>query len=313
MRLVRILACVVFGLTFAFGASAQLVAVPGTHVALAPPQGFTLARDFGGFENKRGGSSITVEEMPPNTAAEITTAFSSPKGVSTRFASQGVRITRIDRVALDSGGDAPLAVGEQSFKGSEFVKYMTLLGGRDGKNTVLITFNLSASTTLRQSDIEAVVRSVTLGRPPSLSEKLAQVPFTFEPAPPFHTADAMPGTAVILATLDGVDPQGKKPLIVIGKVPTSASPAENEQVNEREMRSVPGFREAPVTERRNMPFAGGTGNFISAALNGRTVIQVVRVLPGGSMMRLLATGDTPAIEGARQAILDIASSVKLPD
>jgi hypothetical protein len=311
MRLDRILACVA-ALALASGASAQLVPVPGTLVALAPPKGFTLARTFSGFENARGGSSITVEEMQPNAAADIVAAFSSPKGVTTRFASQGVRITRIDRVALESG-DAPLAVGEQSFKGSEFVKYMTLLGGRDGQNTVLITFNLSAATPLRQSDIEAVVRSVAIGRPPSLSEKLAQVPFKFEPAPPFHTADAMPGTAVILATLDGVDPAGKKPLIVIGKVPTSASPAENEQVNEREMRSVPGFREAPVTERRNMPFAGGTGSFISAAANGRTVIQIVRVLPGGSLMRLLATGDTPAIEGARQAILDIASSVGLAE
>jgi hypothetical protein len=192
------------------------------------------------------------------------------------------------------------------------VKYMTLLGGRDGKNVVLITFNLSAATPLRQSDVETIVRSATIGRPPSLSEKLAQVPFTFKTAPPFHTADAMPGTAVILATLDGVDPQGKKPLIVIGRMPTSASPAENEQVNEREMRSVPGFREAPVTERRSTPFAGGSGNFISAAANGRTVIQFVRVLPGGSLMRMLVTGDTPAIEEAHQAILDIASSVELP-
>jgi hypothetical protein len=311
MRLVRILAGVAVGLGLVWSASAQLVPVPGTLVALAPPKGFTLAREFGGFENKRGGSSITVEEMPPNAAADIVAAFSSPKGLSTRFGSQGVRITRIDRIALDSG-DAPLAVGEQSFKGSEFVKYMTLLGGRDGKNTVLITFNLSAATPLRQSDVEAIVRSVNIGRPPSLSEKLAQVPFTFKTAPPFHTADAMPGTAVILATLDGVDPQGKKPLIVIGRMPTSASPAENEQVNEREMRSVPGFREAPVTERRNTPFAGGSGNFISAAANGRTVIQFVRVLPGGSLMRMLVTGDTPAIEEARQSILDIASSVELP-
>jgi hypothetical protein len=312
MRLVLVLAPFAFGLGLVSSASAQLVPVPGTLVALAPPQGFTLSREFSGFENKRGGSSITVEEMPPNTAADITAAFSSPKGVSTRFASQGVRITRIDRVGLESG-DAPLAVGEQSFKGSEFVKYMALLGGRDGKNTVLITFNLSAATPLRQSDVEAVVRSVAIGRPPSLSEKLAQVPFKFETAPPFHTADAMPGSAVILATLDGVDPAGKKPLIVIGRVPTSASPAENEQVNEREMRSVPGFRDAPVTERRNTPFAGGSGSFISAAANGRTVMQFVRVLPGGSLMRLLATGDTPAIEGARQAILDIASSVELPE
>jgi hypothetical protein len=83
-------------------------------------------------------------------------------------------------------------------------------------------------------------------------------------------------------------------------------------VNEREMRSVPGFREAPVTERRNMPFAGGSGNFISAAANGRTVMQFIRVLPGGGLMRMLVTGDTPAIEEARQGILDIASSVELP-
>jgi hypothetical protein len=311
MRLVPILACASVAWVIGWGASAQLVSVPGTHVALVPPQGFTLARDFSGFENKRGGSSITVEEMPPAAAAEIVAAFSSPKGVSTRFGSQGVRITRIDRIAVDSG-DAPLAVGEQSFKGSEFVKYMTLLGGHDGQNTVLITFNLSAATPLRQSDVEAVVRSAAIGRPASLSEKLAQVPFRFQIAPPFRTADAMPG-AVILATLDGVDPQGKNPLIVIGKVPTSASPADNEQVNEREMRSVPGFRDAPVTERRNVPFAGGSGNFISAAANGRTVIQFIRVLPGGSLMRLLATGDTSAIEGARQAILDIASSVELPE
>ena len=309
MRLVSIAACVI-SLGLVLDASAQLVPVPGTHVALAPPQGFALAHTFSGFENGRGGSSITVEEMPPNAAADIVAAFSSPKGVTTRFASQGVRITRIDRVALDSG-EAPLAVGEQSFKGSEFVKYMTLLGGRDGKNTVLITFNLSASTALRQSDVEAVVRSVQIARVPSLSEKLAEVPFKFEPAAPFHTADAMAGSAVILATLDGIDPAGKKPLIVIGKVPTNASPAENEQVNEREMRSVPGFKEAPVTERRNIPFAGGTGNLISAAANDRTVMQFIRVLPGGSLVRLLATGDTAAIEGARQAILDIAGSVEL--
>jgi hypothetical protein len=41
-------------------------------------------------------------------------------------------------------------------------------------------------------------------------------------------------------------------------------------------------------------------------------MQFVRVLPGGSLMRMLVTGDTPAIEEARQAILDIASSVELP-
>jgi hypothetical protein len=41
-------------------------------------------------------------------------------------------------------------------------------------------------------------------------------------------------------------------------------------------------------------------------------MQFVRVMPGGSLMRMLVTGDTPAIEGAHDAILEIASSVELP-
>ena len=61
MRLVPILACVGLALGLASSASAQLVSVLGTLVALAPPNGFTLAKTFSGFENKRGGSSITVE------------------------------------------------------------------------------------------------------------------------------------------------------------------------------------------------------------------------------------------------------------
>ena len=46
MRLVRILASVAVGLALAGGASAQLVPVPGTLVALAPPKGFPAIKDL---------------------------------------------------------------------------------------------------------------------------------------------------------------------------------------------------------------------------------------------------------------------------
>jgi hypothetical protein len=313
MRIVRLLACALASLGVVCGAGAQLVTIPGTLVTLAAPQGFKVARTFSGLENAREGSSITIEQLPLDVYPELNSAFSSPKSASTRFGPQGIRITRIEPLALDSG-QIPVAIGGQDFNGREFVKYIALMGGpRAGTSTVLITFSLSGSSPLGRGDVEAVLRSVAIGRLPTLAEKLAQVPFAFRAVAPFRTVDAMPGTAAILSAAEGVDPAGKKPMIVIGKVATAASPAEVAQTNERELRTIPGFKDAPIVEQKTVQFAGGSGHFVSAAADGKTVLQFLRVLPGGSYVRLLASGETGAIDDARAAIMDIASSVELPE
>jgi hypothetical protein len=313
MRIASLLACALSSVAIASGASAQLVRIPGTLVALSAPQGFKIARTFSGLENTREGSSIAVEELPPNMHPQLAGAFSSPKAASTRFESQGVRITRIEPLALDSG-EIPLAIGGQAYNGLEFTTYMALMGGpRAGTDTVLISFNLSGTSSLGRSDVEAILRSVRIARVPTLEEKLSQLPFTFRAVAPFRVVDAMPGAAAILSTSDGVDPAGKKPMIVIGKVGTDATPAEVAQANEHELRSVPGFKDAPIAEQRPAPFAGGQGHFISAVADGKTVLQFLRVLPGGKYVRLLATGETSAIEDARAAVVEIASSVEVPE
>jgi len=313
MRIIRFVACACSSVGLATIAHAQVVQIPGTLVALAAPQGFKVASTFRGLENARGGSSITVEELPPEAYPELNAAFSSPKSASTKFGDQGVRITRIEPLALDSG-QIPLAIGGQAFNGREFTKYMALMGGpRAGTNTVLIGFNLSGTSTLGRDDVEAVLRSVRIGRLATVDEKLSQLPFKFHAVAPFRVVDAIPGTAAILSTAERVDPEGRKPSIVIGKVGTAATPAEVAQTNERELRSVPGFKDAPILEQKPAQFAGGPGHFISAAASGKTVLQLLRVLPGGSYVRLLASGDTSAIEDARAAILEIASSVELAE
>ena len=314
MRIFSCWACALVGLGFVSGAVAQqLVMVPGTLVTLAMPQGFKVASTFSGLENARQGSSITVEEFPQEMYPELNSVFSSPKSLSTKFADQGVRITRIEPLALDSG-QVPLAIGGQAFNGREFVKYMALMGGpRAGTKTVLISFNLAGKSPLGRDAVEAVLRSVQIGRLATLAEKLAQVPFKFRVFEPFRAVDAMPGSAAVLSTGERVDPASKKPMIVIGKVATAASPAEVAQANERELRSVPGFKDAPIAEQKAVQFAGGQGHFISAAADGKTALQFLRVLPGGSEVRLLAMGETSAIEDARAAIWDIASSVELPE
>ena len=313
MRIVRFLGFAVASLAVVSGAGAQLVKIPGTLVTLAAPQGFKVAQSFRGLENVRAGSSITVEEFPASAFPELNAAFSSPKSVSTKFGDQGVRIMRIEPLALD-GGPIPLAIGGQKFNGREFTKYMALMGGpRASTNTVLISFNLAGATPLSRDDVEAVLKSVTIARVPTLDEKLSQVPFKFRAVAPFRAVDAMPGTAAILSTADSVDPAGKKPMIVIGKVGTGASPAEVAQTNERELRTVPGFKDAPLAEQKAVQFAGGQGHFVSAAAGGKSALQFLRVLPGGSEVRLLATGETGAIEDARAAITEIAGSVELPE
>ena len=311
MSIVRLLACALTSVGIVLGASAQIVQIPGTLIALSAPQGFKVARTFRGLENVRAGSSITVEELPPDAYPELNAAFSSPKSASTRFADQGVRITRIEPLALDSG-QIPLAIGGQAFNGREFTKYIALMGGpRAGTSTVLISFNLSGATPLSQSDVEAVLRSVAIGHLATLDEKLSQLPFTFRAVAPFRTVDAMPGTAAILSTADRADPAGRRPMIVIGKVATGASPAEVAQTNERELRNMPGFKDAPILEQKPAEFAGGEGHFISAAADGKTVLQFLRVVPGGSYVRLLASGETSAIEDARAAVMEVASSIEL--
>src|SRR5262245_6017454 len=97
----RTLAFVAAGLALATPALAQTtVRVPGTSVTLTAPPGYRLARAFSGLENADNGSSILVAELPPEGYAELVATFSSPKTLSTKMADQGVRVTRVEPVAV---------------------------------------------------------------------------------------------------------------------------------------------------------------------------------------------------------------------
>jgi hypothetical protein len=64
-------------------------------------------------------------------------------------------------------------------------------------------------------------------------------------------------------------------------------------------------------EQRTEAFAGGQGDFIMASADGRTFLQFLRVLPDRTEVRFSAVGESRAIEDARDAVMDIASSAQL--
>jgi hypothetical protein len=299
------------GLGVAGPVAAQQARIPGTSVTIAVPQGFRFSRRFPGLENPTTGSTVTIIEYPPEAYADLAPVFESPISVDKRFASEGVRITRLEQLTVD-GAPVPLAIGGQEINRKEIAKYIALLGGAKTKSkTVVITFNVTDSDSLSASDVEAALKSTRLAPVETEEQKLARLPFTFKTVPPFHAA-TVSDTTVLLTSFEGADPSGGKPMIMIAKVPTGALPSETPKMAEKMLRDMAGFRDAEISEQGPVAFAGGQGQSISAVAGGRTMIQYLRVLPGGSLIRVVARADTAELEKVRDAVKAIAQSVQLP-
>jgi hypothetical protein len=286
---------------------AQLVQIPNTSVTLAAPQGFRIARNFLGLENTMTGSTIQIAEYPPDKYAETVAVFASPKTASTRYASEGVRFTRIEPVSLESGS-VQLAIGQQVKNGKESQKYIAVFGGGDS-NAVLVTFTIGATQGMSRSDVDAAVRSIKVKRLPTLEETLARLPFVFKAEPPFRFTAAPDSYTAMFATFDGTDTTGLKPIAVITHVGTDALPSESAKTAERSLKTM--AANAVIKERATVPFAGGQGAYVSAVVENRTVFLFLRVLPGGTYLQLLAVGETAAMADVRDAVKQLAGTVAL--
>src|SRR3954468_10238290 len=99
-------------LLIAAAAIGQMVQIPNSSVAMAPPQGFRIARSFPGLESPEDGSNITIGELPPDGYSKLAASFSSPKTASAAFAAQGISVARIEQVLVGSA-QVPLAMGDQ--------------------------------------------------------------------------------------------------------------------------------------------------------------------------------------------------------
>jgi hypothetical protein len=191
-------------------------------------------------------------------------------------------------------------------------------------------FGLKRSSTLGRSDVEAVLRSVKIDDPPTLAESVAQLPFEFREVPPFHTTLAGAGQVRLAAFDDDVDPSKWLTILIRYIGPTGNPPVEAAQLNALRLRSfstetyilehpeefgpgpLPEFvvDEAKILEHRTEAFAGGPGDFIMASAGERTVFLFMRVLDD-TQVDFSATGESRAMEDAREAVMEIARSVEL--
>lgn len=284
----------------------QRVALPGTSVTLTVPPGFALARDGKGLEDSASGSTIAIAERPAAAYADLAARFSSAKSLSEGYAAQGVTIRAVRQLTVN---DSPVtfAVGRQVSQGqpAETLKYLALL---KGDKTVLVTFTIT-DRGFSEADAEAVIRSIALTPAPTPAELLATLSFTFREIEPFRIANVRARAAATLAAGSGTG--GSATEIVIGRGNSGAAMGEEAQVAVDLLKNTSGLRDAEITRAEPAPFAGGTGYVVQASVGSRTVVQYLRIVPGGGYLRLLARGEAGAIQDAAAAIAAIADSVEL--
>jgi hypothetical protein len=288
---------VAFALVGTAGAQERL-AIRGTSVTLTPPPGFTPARSARGLENTATGSTITISETSAQSYAELAERFSSPKSLTEGYAQQKVTIRSVRRI----DGTIPFAIGQQAASGKTVTKYFGLLRG---DKTVLVTFTI-ADRSFTETDAEAVLRSIEIAPEPTLEERLESIPFTFRAVEPYTVADIIPRQAVTL----GVEGDNAQPVVVIGYGRSQALMGDEARVAVELLRGTSGYRDAQITAEGPTAFAGGTGYVVTAVVEQRTVVQYLRIIPGGGYLRLLARGETSAVQGAEAVIAEIAGSVE---
>lgn len=277
------------------------IAIAGTSVTLTPPSGFSRAAR--GVANDAG-STITISERPAEAYAELAQTFGSARNLSQAYAAQGVTIRSVRQIDSQVGR-ARFASGTQNDKGRNYVKYFALL---PGDKTVLVTFTI-VDRSVTEADAEAVVRSVVIAPAARLEEQIAGLPFTFSVVDPFRVAQVMGRDTVTLQIGEGPAARNQ-PVIVIGRGESQAVMGDEARVAVELLKNTGGFRDATVTAQGPAPFAGGAGYVVSAATEDRTVVQYLRIVPGGAYLRFLARGPASAMEAAKATITAVADSVE---
>lgn len=299
---VRLLAAAAAAVGAASAGAQEPIPIAGTSVTLTPPSGFSRAAR--GFENDAG-STITISERPAAAYAELAQTFGSARNLSQAYAAQGVTIRSVRQIDSQAGR-AQFASGTQNDKGRNYVKYFALL---PGDKTVLVTFTI-VDRSVTEADAEAVVRSVAIAPAARLEEQIAGLSFTFSIVEPFRVAEVIGRDTVTLQIGEGPAARTQQPVIVIGRGESQAAMGDEARVAVELLKNTGGFREATVTAQGPAPFAGGTGYVVSAATEDRTVVQYLRIVPGGAYLRFLARGPASAMEAAKATITAVADSVE---
>ena len=286
--------------------------VPGTSVSLVAPQGFEQASGFAGLMNKQSQASVLVVEMPAEAHAQVATLFSSLDVAKTNFARQNVEVQKIEQVDT-AAGQVPLVSGKQTVGAARLDKWVSLF---KGAKTVMITVQAPESAKLQSDEVRKVMASVSLGREPTIQEKLSSLPFAIQAAEPFRVVDTIGGAGVLMTVGDkNTDPTASQPVMITAYQMSAPVSAEQlETISDALLKQTNELQNATVKEKKRVPFAGQngvltTGTFKHSNGSDKAFSQYIAVGPDGKFVRLIAMADQSQMSKLQPAIEKTAGSV----
>lgn len=286
--------------------------VPGTSVSLVAPQGFEQASGFAGLMNKQSQASVLVVEMPAEAHAQVATLFSSLDVAKTNFARQNVEVQKIEQIDT-AGGQVPLVSGKQTVGAARLDKWVSLF---KGAKTVMITVQAPESAKLQSDEVRKLMASVSLGREPTIQEKLSSLPFAIQAAEPFRVVDTIGGAGVLMTVGDkNTDPTASQPVMITAYQMSAPVSAEQlETISDALLKQTNELQNAAVKEKKRVPFAGQngvltTGTFKHSNGSDKAFTQYIAVGPDGKFVRLIAMADQSQMSKLQPAIEKTAGSV----
>lgn len=292
-------------LSFSSWAAQDRVHVPGTSASMEQPNGFKLSDSFAGFINAKNNSSVVVMELPLEAFDQLSVLFSDLDMAKQGFGKQGLAVLELSSVELD-GYKAPIIIGTQAISGVSVGKYIALF---KGQKTVMVTYNIMGQDALDKAAVMNSIKNIQIGNAASLSEKIALLPFTFEPETPFKVADVMGNSTVSLTTFDGMDKSGEKPLLIIASSISQSRIPDQSKHAKTLLKSIKGFEEHKIISEDKVSFVGKNGYRTVAKTSNQAVIQYIGTLDNGYYIRLISMGSPEEIEKVTKTVDTIAKSV----
>jgi len=245
--------------------------VPGTHVALVPPDGFTTATGYPGFQHVASGSSIVITELP-GPYDQVVAGFTQEA-----FAAQGVEVHGRTEVTLE-GRPALLIEARQQAQGITFGKWI-LATGTD-ELTALLNSNYPESETTIGESLRAALLAASFD-PARPSDPAAALSFTITPSPPLVFGGAFSNGAVYntSGTIPSADPL--EPTLAVAPSLGAAPVGDAEAFARQRLEQTPLIKDIAIEATSPVTVAGLDGVEIVAAAKhevGNDALVVYQVL-----------------------------------
>lgn len=268
--------------------AADAVFPPASRIGLVPPNGFTVSKQFSGFEDRARKAAILLVELPAEAYAQI------EKGAAEQILKSGGADVESNAPFALASGPAFLVVAVQQIDGVTLRKWVLVASTPDLTAAITIQVPDSEKDTYSDAAVRAALATVTVRAKVPTEEQLGVLPFKLNDLAGFRPVHVAPGGAVLLTDgpKDSIE-LAEQPLMLITVAPGGPNePEDRERFARTLFGGTPAIKDMRLLRVEAQRIGGQPGHEIVA--NGKdiktdvdvTIVQWLR-FSGGSYTRLL--------------------------